>query len=188
MIAVPEETQTRPSSAENEVLKRFVAGDVGAFETLFRQYQAQVYGWIIRLVRDAGAAEDLTLETFWRIHRAREHFDAERSFGAWARRIATNIAIDHLKTVRPVESLPVDSLGEANVDRDRQLYLRHQTERAFRQLPARFQAVAALALVEEQPYEDISQALGISVGAVKSRVFRAVRLLRKTLRRLGVEP
>jgi RNA polymerase sigma-70 factor (ECF subfamily) len=188
MIGVPTETRTQPSPAENEVLKRFVAGDLGAFETLFRQYQAQVYGWIIRLVRDAGAAEDLTLETFWRIYRARERFDATRSFGAWARRIATNLAIDHLKTVRPVEHLPADSSRAAEADQDRQLNVRRQTARAFRQLPARFQAVATLALVEEQPYEEISQALGISVGAVKSRVFRAVRLLRKKLKRLGVEP
>jgi RNA polymerase sigma-70 factor (ECF subfamily) len=188
MIAVPAETRTPPSPAESEVLKQFAAGDLSAFETLFRQHQAQVYGWIIRLVRDAGAAEDLTLETFWRVYRARERFDAERSFGAWARRIATNLAIDHLKTLRPMESLPADCARAEEVDRDMQEHLRRQTERAFRQLPAGYQAVATLALVEEQPYEAISQALGISVGAVKSRVFRAVRLLRKKLSRLGVEP
>jgi RNA polymerase sigma-70 factor (ECF subfamily) len=188
MTGVPTETRTQPSTAENEVLKRFVTGDLDAFETLFRQYQAEVYGWIIRLVRDAGAAEDLALETFWRIYRARGRFDTERSFGGWTRRIATNLAIDHLKTVRPEESLPTDSAGAVEVDRDLQVHVRRQTERAFRQLPARYQAVATLALVEEQPYEEISQALGISVGAVKSRVFRAVRLLRKKLKRLGVEP
>jgi RNA polymerase sigma-70 factor (ECF subfamily) len=188
MAAVPMEIRTHPSPAESEVLKRFAAGDLGAFETLFREHQAQVYGWIIRLVRDAGAAEELTLETFWRVYRARERFDAERSFGAWARRIATNLAIDHLKTARPVESLPADGARAEEVDRDRQAHVRRQTERAFRQLPAGYQAVATLALVEERPYEEISQALGISVGAVKSRVFRAVRLLRKKLKRLGVEP
>ena len=188
MIAVPTETRAQPSTAESEVLKRFAAGDLSAFEALFRQHQAQVYGWIIRLVRDAGAAEELTLETFWRVYRARERFDAQRSFGAWARRIATNLAIDHLRTVRPMESLPADGAGAEEVDRDIQEHVRRQTERAFRQLPAGYQAVATLALVEEQPYEEISQALGISVGAVKSRAFRAVRLLRKKLKRLGVEP
>jgi DNA-directed RNA polymerase specialized sigma24 family protein len=55
-------------------------------------------------------------------------------------------------------------------------------------LPAKYRVPATLALVEEEPYEEIAAALGISVGAVKSRVFRAVRLLREKLRRLGVEP
>jgi len=188
MIAVATESRTQPSTGESELLRQFTAGDLGAFETLFRQHQAQVYGWIIRLVRDADAAEDLTLETFWRIYRVRERFDAERSFEAWARRIATNLAIDHLKRVRPMESLPADCARAEEVDRDMQEHVRRQTERVFRQLPAGYQAVATLALVEEQSYEEISQALGISVGAVKSRVFRAVRLLRKQLKRLGVEP
>ncbi|PYU34745.1 MAG: hypothetical protein DMG28_04850 [Acidobacteria bacterium] len=59
---------------------------------------------------------------------------------------------------------------------------------AFRQLPARFQTVATLALIEEEPYDEIAGALGISISAVKLRVFRAVRLLRKKLKRLGIEP
>src|SRR5438445_39969 len=51
-------------------LRDFVRGDEAAFETLFREYQREVYGWIVRLVRDRSAAEDLTIETFWRIHRS----------------------------------------------------------------------------------------------------------------------
>ncbi len=58
----------------------------------------------------------------------------------------------------------------------------------FRQLPVKLQVVATLALIEEKPCEEIARALGISVGAVKSRVFRAVRMLREKLKRLGVEP
>jgi RNA polymerase sigma factor (sigma-70 family) len=188
MTAAQTETRTESSTGEADMLKRFAAGDLSAFETLFRRHQAQVYGWIVRIVRDTGTAEDLTIETFWRIYRAREQFDPDRSFGAWARRIATNVAIDHLKTVRPEEALSDESAYAFEVDSDLQQHIRRQTERAFRQLPARFQAVATLALVDERPYEEISESLGISVGAVKSRVFRAVRLLRKKLKQLGVEP
>ena len=91
-----------------ELLKRFRQGDPDAFEALFRQFQAEVYGWIVRIVRDPSAAEDLTVETFWRIHRARGRFDPGASFGAWARRIATNLAIDHLRQARREVALPVD--------------------------------------------------------------------------------
>jgi RNA polymerase sigma-70 factor, ECF subfamily len=188
MIAARTEARMQPPTAEAEILKRFAAGDISAFEALFRAHQAQVYRWIVRLVRDKGAAEDLTIETFWRIYRARERFDPERSFGAWARRIATNIAINHLKNARPEGILTTEAAGAVAIDSDLQRHIRRQMERAFGQLPAKLQVVAMLALVDERPYEEISESLGISVGAVKSRVFRAVRMLRKKLRQSGVEP
>jgi RNA polymerase sigma-70 factor, ECF subfamily len=188
MIAAQTEERTQSPVEESEMLKRFAAGDLAAFETLFRQYQAQVYGWIVRIVRDRSASEDLTIETFWRIHRAKDRFNPERSFGAWARRIATNVAIDHLKAAPREEILSAEAIPAAGVDSDLQRHIRRETALAFRQLPAKLQAVAALALVEELPYDEISESLGISIGAVKSRAFRAVRLLRKKLRHLGVEP
>ena len=77
--------------------RRFAAGDLDAFETLFRRHQGEVYAWTVRIVRDAALAEDATIETFWRIYRARARFDSRHEFGAWARRIATNVAIDFLK-------------------------------------------------------------------------------------------
>ena len=171
-----------------EVLKRFAQGDLEAFETLFRQFQGRVYAWTLQIVRDRGVAEDLTVETFWRIYRAHRRFDPERSFGAWARRIATNLALDHLKTVRLEVTLPEHLSQGVRPDPAVQWDTRDRIERAFRQLPAKYQVAATLALVEQEPYEEIAATLGISVGAVKSRVFRAIRLLRKKLKRLGVEP
>jgi DNA-directed RNA polymerase specialized sigma24 family protein len=55
-------------------------------------------------------------------------------------------------------------------------------------LPAKLQVAATLALIEELPYDEIAGALGTSVGAVKLRVFRAVRILRKRLSQAGVGP
>jgi RNA polymerase sigma factor (sigma-70 family) len=188
MISGPAEAGMQSSTAETELLKRFATGDLSAFEMLFRRYQAQVYGWIVRVVRDAGVAEDLTIETFWRIYRSRGRFDPDRSFGAWARKIASNLAIGHLKSMRPEESLPAEMAHSVGAQSNLQQHVRLQTARAFRELPARFQAVATLALVEECTYEEISKFLGIPVGTVKSRVFRAVRLLRNKLKHLGVEP
>ena len=80
------------------LLNDFANGDLIAFEALFHQFQPEVRGWILRIVREPAIADDLTIETFWRIHRAHARFDPQRSFGAWARRIATNVALDHLKT------------------------------------------------------------------------------------------
>jgi len=176
-----------------EVLEQFATGELGAFETLFRQFQGEVYGWIVRIVRDPGAAEDLTLETFWRIYRAHARFDPTRSFGAWARRIATNVALDHLKSAPVAREFKEENqfAGTASAaaapNPGVQREIRERTERAFRQLPPRLQVVATLALIEERPHTEIAEALNISTAAVKSRLFRAVRLLRKKLRNLGVD-
>jgi len=172
-----------------ELLEQFARGDAEAFEALFRQFQGEVYGWIVRIVRDPGAAEDLTVETFWRIYRARSRFDPRRGFGPWARRIATNLALDHLSARRNETSLedgfqfpcsPPDPAIGADV--------RDKVAAAFGRLPVKLRAAATLAMVEETPYGDIAEALGVSIGTVKSRVFRAVRLLRGDLQRMGVEP
>ena len=171
-----------------ELLERFTGGDLDAFETLFRQFQGEVYGWILRVVRDPGVAEDLTVEAFWRIYRGRARFDPSRNFGAWARRIATNLALDHLKTRRPEIQMPENANLASSANTGMQSEIHDGIARAFRQLPARLQLAATLALIEQKPYEEIAAALEVSVSAVKSRVFRAVRLLRKKLRRLGIEP
>jgi RNA polymerase sigma-70 factor (ECF subfamily) len=172
----------------SDVLRQFCHGDLDAFEALFRQHQGEVYRWIVRIVRDPAAAEDLTIETFWRIHCAHARFDPERSFGAWARRIATNAALDHLRTARHETELPGDLASPPVPDPDIAEEVRRKTTCAFHRLPPKLKTAATLALIEEQPYQEIAEALGISVGAVKLRVFRALRLLRKELKRQGIEP
>ena len=171
-----------------ELLAEFTRGELGAFETLFRQYQGEVYGWIVRIVRNPALAEDMTIETFWRIYRAHARFDPARSFGAWARKIATNVAIDHLKSASHEIELPRDIRAPDGADPATRAEMQAAIALAFRGLPAKLQAAAALALVEERPQEEVAEALGISSGAVKSRIFRATRLLRKKLKRMGFEP
>jgi RNA polymerase sigma-70 factor (ECF subfamily) len=171
-----------------DLLRRFALGEIDAFETLVRQYQGDVYAWIVRIVRDPGVAEDLTVETLWRIYRVRHQFRPDGNFGAWARRIATNLALDHLRRRRPEQSLLAEPAGVPQPDEVLRSETREKIQQAFRRLPVKLQVAATLALVEEQPYDEIADALGTSVGAVKVRVFRAVRILRKQLSQLGVRP
>jgi RNA polymerase sigma-70 factor (ECF subfamily) len=170
-----------------DLLQRFALGEIDAFETLVRQLQGDIYAWIVRIVRDPGIAEDLTVEALWRIYRAHQQFRPDGNFAAWARRIATNLALDHLRRKRPEQSLLAEPAGAPPPDHLLQREIREKIQQAFRRLPAKLQVAATLALVEEQPYEEIADALGTSVGAVKLRVFRAVRILRKQLNHLGIK-
>jgi RNA polymerase sigma-70 factor (ECF subfamily) len=170
-----------------ELLERFASGDVDAFESLFRQYQGLVFGWIVRIVRNRATAEELTIETFWRMYRARARFDVARgSCAGWLRRIATNVALDHLRSAKVEVELAQDVADRPRPDLVQQSELHGTILRAMSRLSPRLRAAVLLALVEEEPYEEIAQALGISVNAVKVRVFRGVRILRKELEKTGV--
>jgi len=171
-----------------DLAQRFVAGDLDAFETLFREHQRGVYRWILRIVRDHAAAEDLTVEAFWRMYRARARFDPSGNCGAWLHRIAVNVALDHLRHAKRQTTLPEDLPAEVAPDSAVQRETRLAIQRALAQLSPRLRVIVQLGLVEDEPYDEIATALGISPNAVKVRMFRAVRLLRKILLEAGITP
>ncbi len=172
----------------SHVMDLFRQGDADAFETLFRLHQHAVYSWVFRIVRNPAEAEELTVETFWRIYCARARFNPARGFEPWARRIATHAAFDRLRAQRPEAELTVDCAAPPAADPAIRAEIRLKTAQAFARLPARLRVAAVLAVVEELPHKEIAEALGISITAVKVRVFRALRLLRRDLERQGITP
>jgi RNA polymerase sigma-70 factor (ECF subfamily) len=179
-------------AGERALLLAFRAGSDEAFEALFRNHQREVYGWILRIVRDQGVAEDLTIETFFRIHRAHARFEPERGFGPWARRIATHAALDWMRRRRPEHTMPdefflsVPQRGEADPLLTGEI--RREVAMALGRLPPKLRVAAVLAVIEEQPQKEIADALGVTVAAVKLRVFRAMRRLRSELEQKGIRP
>ncbi len=181
----------REPDQASDLLGKFRQGDQDAFEALFRLHQRAVYGWILRIVRNTAAAEDLTVEAFWHIYRARARFEATRGFEPWARRIATNVTLDWLRSRKPENELTAELIADqtaVSADPGVTAEIRLKTAQAFARLPHGLRLAAILAVVEEQPHKEIAEALGISVTAVKLRVFRAIRLLRKDLERQGITP
>jgi RNA polymerase sigma-70 factor (ECF subfamily) len=176
----------------SDVLNQFRQGDAEAFESLFRQHQRAVYGWILRIVRNPSTAEELTVESFWRIHRARARFDSAQGFEGWARRIATRVALDWLRTRRAESEVSLEVCAEAAAqaaaDPAVTAEIRRKTALAFGRLPPKLRIAATLAVIEEQTQKEVAAALGISVAAVKLRVFRALRLLRTDLEEQGIKP
>ena len=175
-----------PNEPDVDLLRRFVRGDRDAFESLFHDFAPEVYRWVVRIVRDPSGAEDAVIETFWRAYRGRARFDPSRSFGAWMRQIATNVARDQLRaarhrpgrTIAEPAALPTSPCADPD--------LANLVALAFRALSPKLQIVATLALIEGQPYAEIAHALGVPLGTVKSRVSRAVDALRRELSRLGI--
>ena len=140
------------------------------------------------MVRDHAAAEDITIEAFWRMFQARGRFDPAREFEPWARRIATNVALTHLRRLRPEAALETEFFAPEGPDAAEVADLRTRIREALDELPVLLREIAILALIEDRPYREIAEGFGVSENAVKLRVFRAVRLLRKSLSRRGVTP
>jgi RNA polymerase sigma factor (sigma-70 family) len=82
----------------------------------------------------------------------------------------------------PVEELPAPVIADPALSAE----IRQTTTQAFNRLPPKLRIAAVLAVIEELPHKEVAEALGISVAAVKLRVFRALRLLRKDLQQRGV--
>jgi RNA polymerase sigma-70 factor (ECF subfamily) len=184
--------RNEPSGVLNEFRQGRPEACEAAFETLFHLHQRAVYGWILRIVRNPATAEDLTVETFWRIYQARARFEPSRGFEGWARRIATHAALDWLRSMRHEIELPEDFSVElaapAIADTAISAEIRRKTALAFSRLAPKLRIAATLVMIEEQSHKEVAEALGISVAAVKLRVFRALRLLRKDLQQQGITP
>jgi RNA polymerase sigma-70 factor (ECF subfamily) len=177
----------------------FRAGDTAAFETLFRRWAGPLLRYLERMLRDAGAAEELVQEAFLRVHRARDSYRAEARFSTWLYRIGTNLALNELR--KPGRRVPHASVeGEdwellAGCDpaSDDVAHARRGIEavdRALASLPERQRAALWLVGVEGHSYAEAAETLEITQVALKALVHRAREQLGARLAKLekGAEP
>lgn len=180
---------------EAELLAKARGGSLLAFEEIVKRYERRVYGIALRIVRRHEVADDVAQEAFMRAHQALSTFDLDRPFGPWICRIASNLAINHVRSPQAREApLPeghaeTPAPGRGALDLVLEREAREVLERALLGLPAEQRAVFALRTFEELSYREISEALGISIGTVMSRLSRARERLREALAPyLGLAP
>lgn len=155
------------------------AGDAMAFERIVRAYQDAVYGHALRFFRDASLAEDVAQEVFLKVYRHLPSFDGRAAFSTWLYRLTRNACLDTLRRGRrtPAPFDPVDIPDAGESDFSTGVVASAALEGAMAALPPEdrdaFNAVALFDL----SYEQAGEALGVPVGTVKSRVFRARRRL-----------
>lgn len=180
---------------ECDLLSQAKRGNAFAFEQIVRRYQQQVYRLALRIVRRHEVADDVAQEAFIRAYRSLGRFDSSRPFGPWIRRIAANLAVNHLRSPRAREQELPESVeaaaGEGN-DPLAGAMAREANEaldQALSLLPTEQRAVFVLRAVEELSYAEIADVLKISEGTVMSRLFRAREKLRVALAaHLGPRP
>lgn len=170
----------------------------GAFRQLYEQYKDRVYNVCYRITGSPTDALDASQETFGILFRKIGEFRFESKFSSWVYRIAVNASIDlkRRSSSRWVASLDAQQDGyggegaRAEIHDDRTeapvaAASRHELEleihAAITRLSPKMRAITVLRYVENLSYEEISEALQISLGTVKSRLSRAHEALDREL-------
>lgn len=173
---------------ESELGRRFAEGGDEAFHAIFAAFRGPVFGIALHLLADTGLAEEAVQVAFLGLWRGRERYDPQRSLGAWIFGIARKAAIDIYRRERrmpaTVDGGPEPSVEPVPVER---LWEAWQVRRAVERLPAEEAAVMRLVHYYQMTHSEIAAHLGVPVGTVKSRSFRAHRRLAEALRPLFEE-
>lgn len=142
---------------------------------LFEQHRGAVYAYLVRLARDPGLAEELTQETFLKVYQARARLVEVENPRAWVFRIATNTCLTAIKRNRRFRWLPWEAAESLAPGRDEagRVVMRDAVERALGTMSQDYRAALLLFSYHGFKVAEVAQVLGISEGAVKTRVYRA---------------
>lgn len=163
-------------------------GDEAAFTELVRRHRRGILNLVYRYLGDAAGAEDAAQEVFVKVYRARAGYVPTARFTTWLHRIAVNHCLNDLRArkARPASAgeaeeravEPSGELPDSRMDRDE---IRAAVRAAIESLPPQQRVAVLLARFEELSYQEIAEAMGQSLEAVKSILFRAKENLQQKL-------
>ncbi|WP_084965108.1 RNA polymerase sigma factor [Thermoactinospora rubra] len=176
---------TRPDIVE-PLKDRFQRGDRAAFEELFDRYSRPMFATALSMLGNRDLAAETVQEAFIKIWQAAGSYDTARDIEPWLFTITRRTAMDlYRKHRRGSETVAIDfvadsrlAVGPPSMEKP---WLTWQVTRAMARLSSQEREVLYLAYFHEMTQSEISQALGIPMGTVKSRTFRAQRRLAELL-------
>lgn len=175
--------------SDQELMRIVQAGDQSPASELYDRYSGKIYNFSYRFVRNAEVAEDATQETFIRMLKHAQSYNGKASLSTWLFSIAANWCRDYLRRAEnrvPKESdeVLVSLPGPADLSPHRTLEQREAGRRIEKAMEVLNQDQREALLLEKfqgMSYAEIAKIAGCSEGAVKTRVFRAMELLKQTL-------
>ena len=177
---------TAADGTDADLVARCRAGDVNAFETLYRQHAPRLHALATRMAGSPQDGEDLLQEIFLQAYRKLGSFKGDAALGTWLYRLAVNHCLDHVRSRQAKMSKLTGTLDDEAADepvarRDTPV-ARLDLERALRQLPDGCRAAFVLHDVEGFDHREVANLLGIAEGTSKSQVFKARMKLRAILK------
>lgn len=183
------------------LIQKTLQGDRKAFEKLYHQHRDQVYGVLAQRIQDRDTLDDLVQNTFMRAFRSLHTFKGDAMFSTWLTQIALNVYRSHLRSVRARQNW-IQTTEDPEImfgvireydqtqdpvrvvqDKERAELVRQSIDK----LPERYRKAMWLRYVMDWSYEEITQALQVPLGTVKTWLCRARRQLKGEFRRMGLQ-
>jgi len=180
---------------DSDLVERILERDAPAFEMLMARYQESLRRHLLHTVRDSDAAEDLLQEVFLRVWTRADQWNGRGPFKAWLFRIATNLALNYLRSIQRRKQQPLEmatnaydesddsqipswmvdlsSLGPDEAFEHAERY--EQLHRVIGTLPDEKREVFRMVREEEMDIREVAELLGIPAGTVKSRLHYATK-------------
>jgi len=189
------------ANEDTSLVQETLEGNQLSFQLLVERYQERIFGLVRHYTTKTVEVEDIVQDTFIKAFRKLSTFQYQSSFSTWLYRIAVNTSLDFLKRAgrNPVQAVedpeilnPAYESGQAQVilppdSRLEREEIARVTHEALEELPEIFRTVLVLREFEDLSYQEMADLLGISIGTVESRLFRARARFKDALVRLYPE-
>lgn len=177
--------------SDQDLLNQIVAGSQIAFGELYDRHSKHLYNYLLRLIFEKEAAEDILQDVYLVVWQKAGSFNGASRVSTWLFSIAHHRAVDWLRSQNRLEKkltqlAPLEIFSDAGLDVEGWADLNLQNEtiwQAVEKLSPEHRAVLELAFVYEMPYGEIAQVMACPVGTVKSRMHHALKLLNRHLAR-----
>lgn len=172
---------------DQDLIKKIANGNEKSFTVLLEKYEDLVFGISVKMIKDRIKAEDITQETWMKVIKYSKSYSPNGSVKSWILQINRNLIIDYFRTQKKwidsddIESIEIsdESLSALNL-----IESEEKTEnflQAFNSLEEREKVILTMVIIEEFSYSEISHKLSLSLGAIKTIVFRAKKNLKSNL-------
>ncbi len=175
-----------------ELVKEAVNGNQKSYSLLLSYYKESLYFMMLKMVKNEKDAEDLTIEAFAKAFKNLDSFVHNHAFSTWLFKIASNTAIDFLRTARKGKHISLDTVvDEENsysqmtlisntMDPEENMICGQKAElleQILINLPEEYAKILKLRYWEEMSYQQISERLNLPIGTIKNRLYRSKELL-----------
>jgi len=176
---------TSRSAEDRALIRRYLEGDISAFDELMRAHQDRVFATCLRMMRNRDEALDVTQDVFLTVFRKADRYKEQAAFSTWLYRVSINTCYDHLRrrTRKRTEPMPdhLDPSDPRSADEFSAVELRPDVDAALATISPDFRAAVVLVDFEGMSLDGAADTLDVPVGTVKSRLFRARKLLSQEL-------
>lgn len=181
-----------------ELIARFTKGCAFSYEELIKRYETKVHSLALRLTKNSEDAEEVLQDVFITVYRKIEGFEGKAKFSSWLYRITVNAAFMKLRKHKNEQNVSLDEMlphiqNKAIFEKNHygacsdalavNNQIRESLEGAISKLPDDYRAVFVLRDIDGLANKEVSEILGLSIPAVKSRLHRSRLMLRKRLRK-----